>query len=131
MRLYPRHREGVAADVIQHREPLLTLGYQVMRAVGRGDETHDARRRADAMQIFSSRFCRAVARISLQQQTYATLSAHRFLSGGERRIAGYRNREYHTRKQDRVADRQNDEYVFTVHCDTAHIQDFLRLIFIA
>ena len=45
-----RHQEGLAADVIQHREALFALRDQMMRAVRRGDEAHDGGGRADPVQ---------------------------------------------------------------------------------
>src|SRR6185312_3790732 len=55
MRLDARHEKWVAADVVQHREALFTLANQVVSAVRRGDEAHDAGGRSDAVQMVETR----------------------------------------------------------------------------
>jgi hypothetical protein len=44
-----RDQEGLAADIVEHRKSLLALGYQVMRAVRRGDKPHNRGGGANAM----------------------------------------------------------------------------------
>jgi hypothetical protein len=90
MRLNARHREGLTADVIQHRESLFALGYQMVGTVRRGDETHDAGGSADPMQILGAR-C-VGRRINLQQKAHAALGPHRLLSRRQRCVAGNSDR---------------------------------------
>ena len=63
-----RHQEGLAAHVVEHREPLFALGDQMVRAVRRGDEPDDGRSRADRWKRFRRRIG---ARLGLQDQSDA------------------------------------------------------------
>ena len=82
VRLDARDQKRVAAHEIEHREALFALRDQMMRAVRRGDESHDRCGRADAVQLLR----RGIVdrRVGLQQQSDAPLRAHRFLRRGER-----------------------------------------------
>ncbi len=55
MRLDARHEERLAARIVEHREALLALRDQMMRAVRPGDEAHDGGDRSDGMQVSRAR----------------------------------------------------------------------------
>ena len=55
VRLDPRDVERLLTDVVQDGEALFPLAYQVMRAIGGGDEPHDGGGRADPMETLRTR----------------------------------------------------------------------------
>ena len=115
MRFNSRHQERIPADVIQDREPLFALGYQVVGTVRGGDEAHDGGGGAYAMQIVGGLRGAVLRRdggLFLQQQPDAALRAHGLLGGGERRVAGDGDGQHDAWKQHGIADRQYDEHVF-------------------